>query len=115
MAETSPHPLEILPTELAARLKEEEAPPPLVDCREPQEVAIAKIEGARVVPMSEIGDRLQELEELREAEFVVYCHHGARSASVANWLRAQGFAGARSLSGGIDEWSRDVDPSLARY
>ncbi|MEM7812878.1 MAG: rhodanese-like domain-containing protein [Planctomycetota bacterium] len=112
MAETAP--LEILPTDLASRLKSD-APPPLIDCREPREVEIAMIEGAKVIPMSEIGDRLPELEELKPVEFVVYCHHGARSASVANWLRAHGFDGARSLSGGIDEWSRDVDPSMRRY
>jgi rhodanese-related sulfurtransferase len=51
----------------------------------------------------------------RDAELVVYCHHGMRSAAAATWLRDQGFTRVRNLVGGIDHWSLEVDPSLRRY
>jgi rhodanese-related sulfurtransferase len=50
-----------------------------------------------------------------DERIVVICHHGVRSLNVANWLRNQGFEQAQSLRGGIDAWSRDVDPAMARY
>jgi rhodanese-related sulfurtransferase len=50
-----------------------------------------------------------------EGRIVVICHHGVRSLNVANWLRNQGFEHAQSLRGGIDAWSRDVDPAVLRY
>jgi rhodanese-related sulfurtransferase len=46
---------------------------------------------------------------------LVLCHHGARSLSVAAWLRNQGFTKAQSISGGIDAWSRSIDPTVPRY
>jgi rhodanese-related sulfurtransferase len=45
----------------------------------------------------------------------VLCHHGARSLSVTMWLRREGFDHAQSLAGGIDEWSRKIDPTVPRY
>lgn len=50
-----------------------------------------------------------------EAHIVVYCHHGVRSLGAVNWLREHGFQQAQSLAGGIEEWARLVDPTLARY
>ncbi|HVX10741.1 MAG TPA: rhodanese-like domain-containing protein [Pirellulales bacterium] len=87
----------------------------LVDCRESDEYAVARIEAARLVPMSEIQERLPELESDRSRQIVVHCHHGGRSLRVAQYLRKNGFAGAQSMSGGIDEWSTAIDPSVARY
>ncbi|MBX3441000.1 MAG: rhodanese [Planctomyces sp.] len=87
----------------------------LLDCREPDEFAIAKIEGATLIPMSELQDRVHELEAMRAARIVVYCHHGARSLRVATWLRQQGFATSHSLAGGIDRWSLEVDSGVPRY
>jgi rhodanese-related sulfurtransferase len=87
----------------------------LVDCREAEEHALAHIEGARLLPMSELGSRLAELESLRDCELVVHCHHGGRSLKVARWLREQGFTDAQSMSGGIDEWSQVIDPGIPRY
>ena len=87
----------------------------LIDCREPDEHAIAHIEGSRPLPMSELGSRLAELEPLRECELVVHCHHGGRSLRVARWLREQGFTGAQSMAGGIDQWSLVIDPKVPRY
>ncbi|MCA9053930.1 MAG: rhodanese [Planctomycetaceae bacterium] len=87
----------------------------LLDCREQQEYDTARIDGATLVPMSELRDRVSELEEHRQRSIVVYCHHGARSLRVAGWLRQQGFGDVRSLSGGIDCWSTEIDPSVPRY
>ena len=87
----------------------------LVDCREPQEHEIVRLEKATLVPMSEFADRLSELEPHREREIVIHCHHGGRSVRVAMWLRQRGFERAASLAGGIDAWAERIDPTLPRY
>ena len=91
------------------------APFLLLDCREQDEYSRVNIAGARLLPMSEIADRVAELEEFKTTAVVVHCHHGGRSLRVARWLRDQGFAHAQSLAGGIDEWAQQIDPSLPRY
>ena len=89
-------------------------PPMLLDVREPWEVATASLPGATLMPMGEISARAhQELDD--EAPILVLCHHGARSLSVAAWLRNQGFGKAQSVAGGIDAWSRLIDPQVPRY
>ena len=89
-------------------------PPLLLDVREPWEHATASIPAATLIPMNEIPARAhQELDE--DAAILVMCHHGARSLSVAAWLRQQGFDKAQSVSGGIDAWSRLIDPTIPRY
>jgi rhodanese-related sulfurtransferase len=87
----------------------------LLDCRQPEEYATAKISGAVLIPMSELPQRLAELDEHRTRRVIVHCHHGGRSLRVANWLREQGFPQAQSMAGGIDEWAREIDPSVPRY
>jgi rhodanese-related sulfurtransferase len=88
--------------------------PLLLDVREPWEYDTAHIDGSTLIPMNEIPGRAhQELDE--EAPILVLCHHGARSLSVAAWLRQQGFYKAQSVSGGIDAWSRQIDPQVPRY
>jgi rhodanese-related sulfurtransferase len=87
----------------------------LYDCREADEHAHCSISGSLLIPMSELRDRLSELEPHRDARVVVHCHHGGRSLRVAAFLRQQGFAQAQSMSGGIDEWSATIDPSVPRY
>ncbi len=105
--------LELTP-EQARDLLASATPPLLLDVREPWEAATAAIAGAKLIPMNEVPARaFQELEE--EQHILVFCHHGARSLSVANWLRGQGFAHAQSISGGIDAWSRQIDPHIPRY
>ena len=92
---------------------------PLVflDVREPWEVALAAIDvpGAttRFVPMREVPARVGELDPAQPV--VCICHHGARSAQVVAFLERTGFASAYNLAGGIDAWSREVDPGVARY
>ena len=87
----------------------------LLDCREPQEHALVRIDGAKLIPMQEIASRLAELEPHRKGRIVVHCHHGGRSLKVTTWLRGQGFTQAQNMSGGIDAWSLLVDTSLPRY
>ena len=86
-----------------------------VDCREADEHQLVRIEGATLIPMSELQSRVGELEPHRDSEIVVHCHHGGRSLRVAMWLRQQGFSKAASMAGGIDQWAQEIDPSLPRY
>jgi rhodanese-related sulfurtransferase len=85
----------------------------LLDVREPDEVARASIGRATAIPMSEIPQHLAEMPRTRP--IVVMCHHGGRSASVTNFLNANGYANAVNLDGGIDAWSAEIDPTIARY
>jgi adenylyltransferase/sulfurtransferase len=103
---------EIAPGELASRLVGGEAPD-MVDVREPHEYQIARIEGARLIPLGELAARLGELDSAREV--VLYCHHGVRSMAALQELRRAGFRRLRSLRGGIEAWSLEVDPSVPRY
>lgn len=84
----------------------------LLDCREPWEFQTAHIEGAKLIPMQEIPQNLGELP--KDQPVVVYCHAGVRSYSAASWLKRQGIT-ALSMSGGIDQWSREIDPNVPRY
>jgi len=85
----------------------------LVDVRRPDELAVAKLPYTRWHQMPEFGDRMKELD--KNAEIVVYCHSGARSARATQMLRNAGYANAKNLAGGIDAWSLEIDPSLPRY
>ncbi len=85
----------------------------LLDCREPEELAIASIDGALAIPMGEIPSRLPELDP--EKEYIVVCHHGIRSAQVCAFLASNDFDRVINLAGGIEAWSRDVDASVPRY
>ena len=86
----------------------------LLDCREPDEHAVAHIDGATLLPMSELEQRQAELPD-KQTQIIVYCHLGMRSARVANWLRQQGYANAQSMAGGIDAWAVEINPTLQRY
>jgi len=103
---------EITPRALAERMSAGVSPD-LLDVREPYEWSIARLPDARLVPLDALPEAVQTLD--RDAELVVYCHHGMRSAAAVAWLRERGFARARNLTGGIDRWSREVDPSTRRY
>lgn len=86
-----------------------------VDCRTPAEHAVASIPQAQLIPMSQIPERLAELEPYRHVPIVIHCHHGGRSRRVAEWLRENGFCRAQNMVGGIDAWAVEIDPSLPRY
>jgi len=86
----------------------------LLDVREPWEYATARIEGSLLMPMGDVPTRAhQELDP--DERLLILCHHGARSLSVTNWLRQQGFEAAQSIAGGIEEWSRELDPRIPKY
>jgi molybdopterin/thiamine biosynthesis adenylyltransferase/rhodanese-related sulfurtransferase len=105
-------PLEITPQALAARLAAGEAID-LVDVREPPEWATCQIPGARLAPLSELGQHLYSFDPSREV--VLYCHHGVRSMAALRQLQGAGLTRLRSLAGGIDRWSLEIDPSVPRY
>ncbi len=84
----------------------------LLDVREDWEFETSRIEGSRHVPMGDLSGRVSELDS--EAETVVICHHGARSAHVAEALSRAGFGKVRNLAGGLDAYS-DVDPGVGQY
>jgi rhodanese-related sulfurtransferase len=86
----------------------------LLDVREQWEYDAAHLPDTLLMPMGEVTSRAhQELDP--DDHIVVLCHHGARSLSVTMWLREQGFERAQSLSGGIDAFSRNIDPTIPRY
>jgi adenylyltransferase/sulfurtransferase len=85
----------------------------LVDVREPHEYALCHIEGSVLIPMGTIPANLQKLDT--DEDVICFCHHGMRSLDVANWLRTQGVKSAKSMAGGIDRWSLEVDPNVPRY
>jgi rhodanese-related sulfurtransferase len=85
----------------------------LVDVREPWEFEICRIAGAKLIPMGTIPANLQALDT--DDDVICYCHHGMRSLDVAVWLRGQGVERAKSLAGGIDRWSAEIDPTIPRY
>lgn len=105
-------PGDVAPAALADELASD-APPLLLDVREPWEADIATIAGSTLIPLPELAERAGELDP--EASVVVYCHLGVRSEYAARLLAGSGFERVRNLSGGIDAWSRTVDPAVARY
>lgn len=96
-------------------LNSEEAEFILLDCRERQEFDTVHVPNSMWLPMSEMADRLTELEVHKEKEIAVICHHGMRSQNVATWLIQQGFANISNVAGGIDRWAIEVDSDMARY
>jgi adenylyltransferase/sulfurtransferase len=102
------------PSELSQRLQSA-SPPRLLDVREPEEHAYCALPDSRLLPLSELIERLEELQDWRDEEIVVYCHHGVRSAHAIAYLRQAGFSRLWNLSGGIDRWSREVDPTVPLY
>ena len=108
------NPLEITVQEASALLHSE-PPPKLVDVREEDEFAVCKIDGAELLPLSSfvqdfaarLGDKSQVI--------LLYCHHGMRSLRAAEYLANLGYTGVKSVSGGIDKWSLEIDQEVPRY
>jgi rhodanese-related sulfurtransferase len=97
-----------------AKILLEEGSAKLIDVREPWEYSTAHIENSLLMPMGDVPSRAhQELDP--DDRLLILCHHGARSLSVTNWLRQQGFDAAQSIAGGIDAWSCEADTSIPRY
>ena len=85
----------------------------LIDVREIFEYEIARIDGAKLIPLGEVGDRVNELQH--EQPIVVHCHSGRRSAEAVRLLQQRGFANIYNLEGGIDAWSDQIDPNVPKY
>ena len=105
-------PFEIDPISLKDRLTSNE-PPVVLDVREPWEIELGTLPGALTIPLGNLVARVAEVP--RDRPVAVMCHHGGRSAQATAWLRQQGFERAMNVAGGIDAWSRAVDPSVPRY
>ena len=100
--------------DLAAWLADPGRPAPqLLDVREPWEVGVCSLPGAVTIPMGRIPAATGELDPDRPV--VCYCHHGMRSLQVAAFLARRGVEDVWNLSGGIDAWAREVDPSCPVY
>jgi rhodanese-related sulfurtransferase len=87
--------------------------PVLLDVREAWELQRAALDGAVWMPMREVPARVAELDPA--ADIVVVCHHGVRSFYIARFLEQQGFGRVYNLSGGVEGWARQVDPSMQTY
>jgi sulfur-carrier protein adenylyltransferase/sulfurtransferase len=98
--------------ELKARIDAGTAPA-ILDVREPFEAAICCLPGSRLIPLGQLPQRLAELDP--DAEIVVHCKSGGRSARAVGLLRDRGFTGAVNLQGGILRWIKEIDPSLPGY
>lgn len=105
---------QIEPREAARRLADP-SPPHLLDVREEEEHRIARVPGATLIPLGELAARLNEIAAWKNDEVLVLCHHGLRSAHAVAHLRASGFSKLYNVRGGIDLWSRTVDPSIPKY
>jgi len=103
---------EITPQELKTRFDRNDRPV-LVDVRDSWETKLCRLENALHIPMEELEFRTEELNQ--QDEIVVYCHHGIRSAAVADYLRQLGFSRVRNLAGGLDAWAATIDRSMRRY
>ena len=105
---------QISPAQLAAWLADASREQPLLlDVREPWEFERARIAGAELVPMGEIAARLAQIDPARP--IVAICHHGGRSLQVALFLEKNGYHDVHNLAGGVDAWSRTVDPAVPLY
>lgn len=107
-------PKQITPGDLSARMGAGEKFL-LVDVRQPEEHALAKINGGILIPLPELMGRVGEVEPHDDVRIVVYCHHGVRSVTGAAILERAGHGDVLSLAGGIDAWSCQVDPTVPRY
>ena len=108
---------EITVEELAKRLKNHEGTLQLIDVREPQEIALSRLDGFVNLPLSEY-EQWSEQVPIRfdiHAETFVLCHHGMRSAQMCQWLVDQGFTNVKNITGGISAYSILVDPYVPQY
>ena len=86
-----------------------------VDCRNPNEYEITRIDGAKLMPLPRIQDFGEELKRHIDEKVVVHCRSGARSMQFVQILRQNGFKDAKSMAGGILLWNKDVNPGGPQY
>lgn len=87
----------------------------LLDVRLQKEYDTARIAGSTLVPLSDLPRRVEELRAHAGRPIITHCHKGMRSLQAAQWLRGQGFTDVRSMAGGIEAWSQQIDPAVPRY
>jgi adenylyltransferase/sulfurtransferase len=85
----------------------------LVDVREPYEWELARLPSATLLPLGTLAQSAGDVP--RDRDVVLLCHHGMRSQQAAQLLQSLGVTRVFNLSGGIDRWSREVDPGVPRY
>lgn len=96
--------------ELSERLKNNEDLI-IIDVREPFEHDMANI-GGNLIPLGDLPYQLEQIEEYKDREIIVYCRSGGRSGSACQYLRGQGFSNVRNMIGGMNQWVREIDPSM---
>lgn len=108
---------EITPRDAAEAMRSRPEAFVAIDCREQNEWETTRVTGMVLIPLGEIQARIEEIETLagHGRAVAVICHHGRRSMKAAMLLRQLGIENAMSIAGGIDWWSRSVDPSVPRY
>lgn len=103
---------DITPKQLKSRLDAGEDID-IIDVREDWEVAQGMLANAIHIPMDDIPDNVDQISH--DTPVVIMCHSGSRSEQVAMWMETEGFDNVLNLVGGIDQWSREIDPSIPRY
>jgi len=103
---------DITPQELK-ELLEKDLPPRMIDVRQDWEHDKCHIEGSVLVPMDQIADNLDSFDS--DEGLVIVCHHGMRSAQVAQFLISSGFTNIMNLAGGLDAWAKEIDPEMEQY
>lgn len=106
--------LEITVRELAKQIENGQSIR-LIDVRQPWENQLARLPLSLLIPLNDLPAHAAEIPSEPTALTVIYCHHGIRSQSAAEYLQQLGHFNIRSLAGGIDAWSCEVDPSVPRY
>ncbi|MGA3068266.1 MAG: rhodanese-like domain-containing protein, partial [Tepidisphaeraceae bacterium] len=105
---------EITPREVK-KLLDEKKDFLFIDCRLPNEAAITKIDGAKLIPLQQLAQRIGELKGHEQEKLIVHCKSGGRSMQFAQILKQQGFKDVKSMAGGILLWNKDINPGGPQY
>lgn len=108
-------PLELSVYEAQKRIAARGAGLRVIDVRDPDEFQLCRLPGADLISLGELPATAAQRLPDKEAELLVYCHHGMRSLQAVNHLRSLGYAKAQSMAGGIEQWSLEIDPATPRY
>jgi adenylyltransferase/sulfurtransferase len=108
-------PLEISGLEAQRLLSAQGANLRLIDVRDPEEYALCRLPGAQLISLQVLPAEAPTKLADKSADILLYCHHGMRSLRATEYLRSIGYAKARSIAGGIDKWSTEIDATIPRY
>ena len=108
-------PLEVSVQEAQRMIASRGAALRLLDVRDPDEYQLCRLPGAELIPLATLPAEAATKLPDKDAELLVYCHHGLRSLRAVRHLRDRGYTGATSMSGGIERWATDIDPTVPRY